>query len=224
MQIPRKSTSTLYPDFIRDSEALQETYKADTIFPKIGLNNCTHKQKNVTIVFSGSGYKRLWDIATMSMRGVSSCQNWDDPFSRRLVGSMLDPYAGIVYTTTGFNTPLGINMVDRAVVRFVVSNRRKGPALLIEPIYGASVNDDDWDANDDDNGSVDIQNMFADFLRKKTKNKLHILHAHRLTGEYAIPLTQPVSEIRDDIRSYRDSGIPYRNVRKYYDVSKLKRV
>src|SRR5690606_23711397 len=40
------------------------------------------------LVFSSDGERGAWDIATMSMRGINSCQGWGKPQSHGLIGSI----------------------------------------------------------------------------------------------------------------------------------------
>lgn len=199
---PRTTTSKYYPFFIRQNKSLKKVAKQQRIFPRIGLDNCEEQiNKRRKIVFSGSGSQALWDIATMSMRGVSSCQSWNASHRKHLIGSMADPYCGIIYTTTGNKTSKGSRMSRRAIVRFVV-NKRGNPALLIERIYpvfepGFAYADHSFDKT---------FQLFKSFLERKTNNKYPVIT--NPIG-YSIPMTNVVANIGENKRSYRDSGIDY---------------
>jgi len=215
MQIPRTTTSKHYPDFIRESKELKEFKRKESIFPKIGLKNSEKVVGDLTVVFSGTGNKALWDIATMSMRGISSCQSWSGftIHCQKLVGSMLDPCCGIIYTTTGANTKRGPLMQSRSVVRFVIkgSGKNKHAAILIENTYGA------WDKV----GPARI--LFENYIKEKTKNKFPIIHSTRGYGHlgYTIPATKQIKAVKPSFRSYRDSGIKYSVGKTLYNMVKL---
>lgn len=185
------------------------------------INNiCPFKDKNLKLCFSSDGNKGYWDTATMSMRGISSCMRWRSDHAISLVGTLIDPYAAIIYITNGKETNYGKNMLARAVVRFV-SKRNGNPALLIEEVYTKSSN------------KIDISNMFKSFLSQKTN--LPIVNTNNEDNEnwydYSIPITDSTKDIIDTlgcdydgggILSYRDSGIEYGNIAKFYNPKKVK--
>ena len=76
----------------------------------------------------------------MSMRGIKSCMNWENGNSHSLVGSLVDPYAGVIYITDNTDTKYGKSMIARSVVRFI-SNKKGKPALLIEQAYTSDTSD-----------------------------------------------------------------------------------
>jgi hypothetical protein len=206
--IPRGITSRHYPAFIKESYPLRQNAKQDRVWPEIGLDNCEEQiDRRRKIVFSGSGYRALWDIATMSMRGISSCQSWNGSHRSKVIGSMADPYCGIIYTTTGKETNKGTRMSRRALVRFVIHRLTGRPALLVERIYPV-----------DPDGVFDYRTfqLFSDFLRRKTNNKFPILQA--AAEGYFIPMAQAVRQVGEDKWSYRDSHIPYSSNGNYPDV------
>ncbi len=96
--------------------------------------------KEMFVKFSSAQVEGLWDIATMSMRGITSCQTWSTGSSNdgRVIGSMIDPFTAIIYLTCGgtFNT-YGSKMIRRCVVRYVIDNNNKTPYLLLEKMYPA---------------------------------------------------------------------------------------
>jgi hypothetical protein len=107
------------------------------------------------IVFSASGSEGAWDIATISMRGISSCQSWGSSQSRGLIGSISSKYVGVAYITSGdpFNE-YGSKMIRRSMVRFCIDKTTKKPGLLLDRIY----------PNDDQAART----LFREFLKKKT--------------------------------------------------------
>ena len=113
------------------------------------------------IVFSSDGVDGLWDIATMSMRGITSCQSWGKEYSERLVGSMIDPFTGIIYLTSGSKTDYGSKMNHRCIVRFVVNRRKRRPNILIEKMYPSH--------------NEVVLDQFISFIKEKTDNKFDII-------------------------------------------------
>jgi hypothetical protein len=190
------------------SAKIKETFVKNTKIPS-----------NTEIVFSSTGQKGLWDIATMSMRGVSSCQRWGNAKHRsKVIGTMLDPYAGVLYLTSNSNTKYGSKMIKRSVVRLIINKTTKKPALLIERVYPHTK--DNPDINET------TLALFTDFLNKKTGNKFDILYGERKVGisKYAIPFTEQTSDIDATFGkkclSYRDSGVGYADIKSFKDINK----
>src|ERR1700722_3346156 len=170
------------------------------------LNAIAGPPKNSNIVFTSEGKEGLWDIATMSMRGISSCQRWGNSHANCLIGSMIDPYTGIIYLTRGKNK-YGSKMTKRAIVRLVLHRKNHKPALMIERIY----------PHDYDSGTKDYvtQNLFTRFLKKKKKKKYPIVYGDTALGKkYIIPLSEQVESLSDSEKSYRDSHIGYHELNK----------
>lgn len=164
---------------------------------------------NAKVVFSSTGAKGLWDIATMSMRGISSCQSWDGSYKRNLVGSMIDPCVGIIYIQDGTPTSKGSRMKRRALVRYVINKTTHKPALLIERIYPSNENNN-YGLNEPEAIAI-----FHQFLELKTKGKIAVVTT---ANNYSIPNSKIVQKMsscgkfengKDYCRSYRDSGIAY---------------
>lgn len=88
------------------------------------------------VVFSSDGINGLWDITTMSMRGIDSCQSWNGAYKSKLIGSMCDPYIGIIYLTNGksYNNH-GPRMVRRCVVKFLINKQTSKPVLSLDRMY-----------------------------------------------------------------------------------------
>jgi hypothetical protein len=185
--------------------------------------------KKMKVVFSSIGDSGLWDIATMSMRGISSCQKWGNSHALALVGTMADPYAGIIYLTNGQKTKYGSKMLRRAVVRFVINKKNK-TAILIEQLY----------PREQVNDKATVL-LFKSFLKNKTGGKYEVFYTggddeDNLGYSYDIPSSKQVEYLsngdyidyddcyndydHDDYLSYRDSGIDYRKNKKYFDAAK----
>lgn len=99
------------------------------------------------VVFSGSGDKSAWDLATMSMRGISSCQSWDGRmegegavYKECLIGSILSRYVGIIYLTSGSDFEgRGEKMIKRCIVRFGINTQTKKPVIIMDRMYDSYV-------------------------------------------------------------------------------------
>lgn len=151
------------------------------------------------IRFSSDGSDGAWDIATMSMRGVSSCQSWGTGNSSHIVGSLVDPFTAILYLTSGtkFNE-YGSKMIRRCVVRFVVDEKKKVPFLALERMYPSM-----------ERGALDA---FISFMKERTDNKFDVVYlpeSCRYTGVY-VPMSKVVSTLTPYDQPYRDSGMTYK--------------
>lgn len=177
-------------------------------------------KKSLKICFSSENEKGYWDIATMSMRKISSCMRWANHHSKSLVGSILDPYAGIIYITDGTYTKYGKSMLARAVVRFVVKGRNNAPHIMIETIYPHKI-----DRN--------IGNIFKAFIQERVDLPVVISDEddYDTNLDFVIPTTEQIdsileleeySEDNPIYLSYRDSGIDYSDVPKFYNPNKIK--
>jgi hypothetical protein len=209
MKYPKSIKSKSYPKFIRQDKSLA-TIKINKAFHKFGLKNCKktiiHNGKSYNVVFSS----HPWDIATMSMRGISSCQKWTGDFKKRLIGSIADPCAAIIYIESKQYTKYGKKMCHRAVVRLVQSKEKK--AIFLEKTYpqkyrivgyytawhGASLPRYDYAPH------KFPQEVFIKML--KTLTNIPIITNK---SNYKIPLSKTVKSIPISKRSYRDSKIGY---------------
>lgn len=233
MVYPKSFNDKKYPEFIRNSVFLKAYPKPEKVFPRIGLKNCEvalssiktdearelmdsfRGGKNLKVCFSSSGEKGYWDIATMSMRKITSCMYWGSGNSRTLIGSILDPYTGIIYITDGKNTKYGEGMLARAVVRFVI-NKKNLPHIFIEEIY--------YSQPYHRRMSAELRDVFEVFIAAKTNLPIAIC-----PSSFSIPQTETTHSIFDAITddadstlSYRDSCIYYTVSKKFYDPSKVK--
>lgn len=175
LQFLHSTTGEKLPKHLKES-TLQLDLPLKKIWPQIGLENhiedCSQandipnldKTKSYRIGFSSNNISGLWDIATMSMRGVMSCMNWQSAHSKRLVGCFLDPMLGIIYITDGKQTDYGCSFVKRAVVRFVMINSK--PVILVDRIYtwhpsayiGNYLNHDEYEKN--------VADVFKNYIKK----------------------------------------------------------
>lgn len=173
-------------------------------------------KKTFKLHFSSDGEQGAWDIATMSMRGINSCQSWDTPQSYGLIGSITSKYVGVIYvaasevvpgkqsvTTDGesstFNVPdtFGTKMMRRAVVRYCLHKETKQPALLIDRIYP--------------NDNQAIKDVFSSFLTKHSKLEV-IFPDNPKWSQYLLPTDHFWSQIpfRDAEYTYMDTKIAYK--------------
>lgn len=228
---PRSLRSRSYPKFIRESKVFKTYKRPFKIFPKIGLENSVESIKKYNenfpikgkICFSSDGDKGYWDIATMSMRGIKSCMRWNNINSIALVGSLADPYAGIIYIRSNQNTKYGKKMLARAVVRFVVNKTSFRTDLLIEDIY--------YSSNKLDRYENEINNLFVKFLKEKTSlevintnvsvSRAYDTHFIPTTKQYDLILKSYKENDARDYLSYRDCRIRYHNTNKFYNPKKL---
>lgn len=150
------------------------------------------------IVFSSDGIDGLWDIATMSMRGVSSCQTWGSGPSTGLIGSIIDPFTGIIYMTSGsaFNEH-GSKMVRRSVVRYCLDAKKK-PMLIVERMYPQL--------------EQEALKQFLVFLKDKVEKGIDVIYYpnNRRAGLF-VPKSKAIATLPRGEIPYRDSGIEYRD-------------
>jgi hypothetical protein len=101
-------------------------------FSRVNIPN-----KEYMLCFSSHGEEGAWDIGTISMRGVVSCQSWNAPQSRGLIGSIASKFVGVVYLeSTKEKVPeYGSKMLNRAMVRFAINKKTKTPTLIIDTVY-----------------------------------------------------------------------------------------
>jgi hypothetical protein len=92
--------------------------------------------KDYTVVFSSTGEEGAWDIGTISMRGITSCQSWSAPQSRGLIGSISSRFVGVIYLASDQDIPpYGSKMLYRCVVRMIVNTTSKQPILFLDNMY-----------------------------------------------------------------------------------------
>ena len=173
-----------------------ETTEPFKIFSKENMPN-----KDYSVVFSSEGEAGAWDIATMSMRGIRSCQRWDGEYPRCLIGSILSKYVGIIYLTSGVKAEdhptysnLGTKMLRRCVVRYAIDSDEKAPCILIDKMYP------EYDK--------EVCSIFTKSLQAKTKLPVH--YAPEL-GNKIKHIYTPAEEVRNEVSnrelSYQDTPL-----------------
>jgi hypothetical protein len=163
--------------------------------------------KKFKTVFAASGQEGAWDIATISMRGISSCQGWGSPQSRGLIGSISSKYVGVLYITSGdpFNE-YGSKMLRRAMVRFCINKTTKKPALLVDRVY----------PGDD----LSVRTIFREFL--KTKITIPVLFpGDPGWADYCLPVDTywKAAPLQPNEYTYMDTKIPWKNTIAPKDVA-----
>ena len=171
----------------------QESFK---IFSKENIPN-----KEFNVVFSAEGEEGAWDIATMSMRGIKSCQRWDGEYPRCLIGSILSKFVGIMYLTSGVQsddhptwTKLGTKMMRRCVIRYAVDADEEKPCILIDKMYPEL--------------DKDILTVFVNAIKSKTD--LPVYYAQELGNKLRhiyLPSEKIRQEVIDREWSYQDTPL-----------------
>ncbi len=171
--------------------------------------------KNLKVVFSS----HPWDIATMSMRGISSCQAWGKQQSSCLIGSILDPNMALIYLTDGeLYKNYGPRMLARAVIRLTA------PSMKYSHFgYGPVTKEES------EKRIVYLENAYASFASYATqssvfgkifgkslndggycdKNKTLLTTTQAKRYFCGIPFTPAVKKLAPQYLSYRDSGLMY---------------
>jgi hypothetical protein len=145
--------------------------------------------------FSSNDVEGAWDIATMSMRGISSCQSWGTGNSTHLVGSIVDPFTGIIYLTSGAkHAEYGSKMIRRCVVRFVVDENTKRPFIFLERMYPYH--------------EESTLKQFVNFIRERTDKRFEVRTG--VIGRSYVPMADVVRQLPTSDIPYRDSGVAYK--------------
>ena len=180
------------PERFRNHILFKDVKRVDKVFPKLGLPNCLDKRQvevevpaystdkivpsKVRIGFSSTGVAGMWDIATMSMRGVNSCMHWENHHSCHLIGSMFDPCTGIVYMTDGKRTEYGKSIVKRAMVRLAYDTYGHKTVLLMDRIYTKTSNTNPYVYhNQEGDPAGTVAGLFRSFLERKVKKQLDVV-------------------------------------------------
>ncbi len=158
------------------------------------------------IVFN-SDDNGTWDVCTMSMRGITSCQSWDyetegdrKPLQNALIGSILSKYIGIIYLTSGSKMVLGEKMLKRCVVKFVTHKNTKIPYIVIDRMY------DSYDTS--------IMKLFVDTLQKHTHVKVldyATAYASNNDEDQPIPKEDLKLPPENEIEDLDDHELPYQD-------------
>lgn len=166
-------------------------------FSRVNIPN-----KQYTLVFSSSGEEGAWDIGTISMRGVTSCQSWNAPQSRGLIGSIASKFVGVIYLSSDQQIPgYGSKMLNRSLVRFAINKHTKKPALILDRMYP--------------NHNKDTFNAFKKALSEKSGLEVHSTYneeysakAANIAGDFYIPEEPSRTFLKAGEFSYMDFAIP----------------
>ena len=176
------------PAWIRNHQYFEEHAKIEKVFPSLGLNNCMEPveeevmdygevgdgvKKKMSVVFSADGITGLWDLATMSMRGVSSCCHWDNGHSSSsssghtggLIGPMTAPNTGLIYLTDGTMTEYGLSINKRSLVYY--SDYGSEKHITVSHPFAKTTNRDPMIYRHDDPDITRTNKIFKTFLRSK---------------------------------------------------------
>lgn len=175
--------------------SLEQT-DAFKIFSKENIPN-----KEFSIYFSSEGEEGAWDLATMSMRGIKSCQRWDGEYPRCLIGSILSKFVGIMYLTSGVQAEtnagfanLGTKMMRRVVVRYAIDADEGKPCILLDKMYPEL--------------DKDVLSIFMTAIKSRTQ--LPVYYSQDL-GNKIRHIYLPSEKIREEISdrdwSYQDTPL-----------------
>jgi hypothetical protein len=205
------------PDKIKKHSALKSISHINKVFPYIGLDNSSEllskfkhikleEFKKAHIYFSSVEKNGIWDIATMSMRGIHSCMKWSSKQSKHLIGSIIDPFTAVIYITDKTKLKYGSKFLRRSVVRYMVYNTGKNvykPFIFIERVYAHSKIRKSPYVNKDTN-ETDTANIFTDYIKSKLNIDIPIYYGSPPPGSAMI---RPSFVIKDDELSYSDAHL-----------------
>lgn len=193
-----------------DNREIPEIILSSDLFKKFSRLNIPIGSAN--ICFSTDP----WDIATMSMRGIETCQSWNGGHRQCLIGSVLDPYVGMIYlSSSNKTTELGSKMLFRANVRFAlerVFGPKSSPLIVIDQVYPEYFKE--------------IYDLFAEYITNHSSLRVcdgsHLSHFYKdkrvflpensiseklkyfsINGKSERPYIKP-----DSIESYQNNPIP----------------
>jgi hypothetical protein len=203
------------PESIKSHEYFSQYKSVPKIFPQIGLPNDRVRNAyndpefgQLDLVFSSSGGRGLYDLATMSMRGAMSCMHFENRHSTHLIGSIVDPFCAIIYLTDRKRTEYGRSIIKRSLVRLIAKYKDNSPCIYIERPYTKSKNTDPQIYDNRCDNYAQICEVFKRYLQSKTD--IEISHAGSpYIGGY-IPKFQPLqSVLKENEYSMSDSGYAY---------------
>jgi hypothetical protein len=158
------------------------------------------------IVFSSDGTDGAWDIATMSCRGIRSCQSWQGgEYKHCTIGSVIDPFVGIIYMTSGGKyNQFGTKMMKRAIVRFAVDDRKSTPFLLIDRMYPSY-----------DKATL---TSFKNLLKTRTDGKFDIYYSDEVCYDLPTHAYLPLNPIREKLTKTSVDGKNKNPHNDYYET------
>lgn len=150
--------------------------------PEVKEYNSINISGKSWIVFSSDEMDGAWDILTMSQRGIQSCQSWSGQYRNCLIGSLIDPYTAIIYSTSGSKTEHGSKMIRRCVVRFVVNSNTKRPAIFLEYMYPGY--------------HAQTMNVFKNAIKEHLKTNIPIVELTDITApSYYVPCSDATQSL-----------------------------
>lgn len=171
-----------------------DQYQEFKDFSRVNVPN-----KKYTVAFSSHGEDGAWDLGTISMRGVTSCQSWNAPQSRGLIGTISSKFVGVIYLASDQEVPgYGTKMLNRSMVRFAIHKTTKKPVLVLDRMYP--------------NPNNDTLAVFKKVL--KEKSGLEVLTTwegngyNSIASEYYIPDEPSRKHLKQGEFSYMDYAIP----------------
>lgn len=188
-----------------------EQTEAFKIFSRENMPN-----KEFSIIFSSEGEQGAWDIATMSMRGIKSCQRWDGEYPRCLIGSIFSKFVGIIYLTSGVPSEtngvykdLGSKMIRRCVIRYAVDTDEGKPCILMDKMYPEN--------------DKDVIAFFIKSISQRTQ--LPVYYAPEIgnkTKHIYLPSEKTREKISDRDWSYQDTPLKTKNDMNIYVLASSK--
>jgi hypothetical protein len=153
--------------------------------------------KKYIVAFSSDGDDGLWDMSTISMRGITSCQAWNAPQSRGLIGSLSSKFVGVIYLASDQEIPgYGPKMLHRSMVRFAINKATKKPAIIMDRMYPSE--------------NQDTIAAFKKALGEKSKLEVHYTYNTNrpLNEEYYLPDEPSRKFLKQGEFSYMDYALP----------------
>lgn len=208
------SSFSKLPPFLKTHGVWNNIKRIKKPFPEIGLPNCLEKLNhpsypNRYIGFTSSGIKGLWDLATMSMRGVCSCMHWKNNHSIHLVGSVTCPFLGMVYLSDNTLTPYGISIKNRALIRVLHSQNTDEFSLVLERTYLDTGNTNPTVYNNRNPNEIEVLDIFKSFISKKVDPKFKVETYRDYPRYVTIPPSTSLRHMTGGCHSMSDSSFPY---------------
>jgi hypothetical protein len=218
------------PEWMRNNPALTNNNKLKKIFPSLGLKNEVVKDFTTingvshSLIFSSDNVRGLWDIATMSMRGVSSCMHWENPHSVHVIGSVIDPCAAIAYLTDGKKTSHGLSIIKRVFVRLIFTGNENltdpggypvpgnKPTIYVDRLYTKTANTNPRVYENKEAHPLPIMKVFTDYIKSKTDLPVFDAYNNQRYGSWFIPRHKIIDQLTNPNQlSFVDSQIPYKS-------------
>jgi hypothetical protein len=160
------------------------------------------------------------------MRGISSCMGWGSHHSQHLIGSIIDPYTGLVFLTDKSKTKHGISFYKRAVVRLMVYTNDLGkrvPVLFMERPYKQGGDESYGGYLNGDDDPKQTFNVFKTFLLKHLNKDIKICseepyHMPRDYSNFYVPKASCMRGLAYDTMPFSDANYGYSD---YDDGSKV---